>query len=94
MITQTCPHCKSARCKRFGTNRSGSARGRCNDCNKTFTPHPNSRALTHQKEGQIVLALQERVSQRGIARTFKVARLTIRNIRKKAPLLCSHACVT
>ena len=90
MITQTCPHCKSARCKRFGTNRSGSARGRCNDCNKTFTPNPNSRAMTHQKEGQIVAALQERISQRGIARTFRVARLTIRNIRKKAPLVSRH----
>ena len=90
MITQTCPHCQSARGKRFGTNRSGSARGRCNDCNKTFTLNPNSRAMTHQKEGQIVAALQERISQRGIARTFKVARLTIRNIRKKAPLVSRH----
>ncbi len=85
MITQKCPHCQSARCKRFGTNRSGSARGRCNDCDKTFTPDPNGRAMTDHKEAQIVLALQERISQRGIARTFKVARLTIRNIRKKAP---------
>ena len=86
VITQTCPHCKSTRCKRFGTNRSGSARCRCNQCNKTFTPKPNSRAMTEHKEAQIVAALQERISQRGIARTFKVARLTIRNIRKKAPL--------
>ena len=86
MITQTCPHCKSTRCKRFGTNRSGSARGRCNDCNRTFTPDPNSRAMTDPKEAQIVAALQERISQRGIARTFKVARLTIRNLRKKALL--------
>ena len=85
MIAQTCPHCKSARCKRFGTNRSGSARCRCNQCNKTFTPHPHSRAMTDHKEAQIVAALQERISQRGIARTLKVARLTIRNIRKKAP---------
>jgi transposase-like protein len=87
VITQTCPHCKSARCKRFGTNRSGSARCRCNACNKTFTPHPHSRAMTDHKEAQIVAALQERISQRGIARTLKVARLTIRNIRKKAPLV-------
>ena len=86
MITQTCPHCKSTRCKRFGTNRSGSARCRCNECNKTFTLNPNSRAMTGPKEAQIVAALQERISQRGIARTFKVARLTIRNIRKKALL--------
>ena len=87
VITPTCPHCKSARCKRFGTNRSGSVRCRCNECNKTFTLQPNSRAMTHEKETQIILALQERISQRGIARTFKVARLTIRNLRKKAPLV-------
>ena len=43
--------------------------------------------MTHEKETQIILALQERISQRGIARTFKVARLTIRNLRKKAPLV-------
>jgi len=89
-MTQTCPHCKSTRCKRFGTNRSGSARGRCNACHKTFTPQPNSRAMTREKEAQIVAALQERISQRGIARTFKVARLTIRNLRKKVPLLSRH----
>jgi hypothetical protein len=41
--------------------------------------------MTDHKEAQIVAALQERISQRGIARTLKVARLTIRNIRKKAP---------
>ncbi len=87
VITQTCPHCSSPRCKRFGTNRSGSARCRCNECHKTFTPQPNSRAMTERKEAQIVAALQERISQRGIARTFKVARLTIRNLRKKVPLV-------
>jgi hypothetical protein len=43
--------------------------------------------MTDPKEAQIVAALQERISQRGIARTFKVARLTIRNIRKKALLV-------
>ncbi len=43
--------------------------------------------MTREKEAQIVAALQERISQRGIAaRTLKVARLTIRNIRKKMPL--------
>ncbi len=87
VITQACPHCQSAQCKRFGTNRSGSARCRCNQCSKTFTPQPNSRALNERKEAQIVAALQERISQRGIARTLKVARLTIRNLRKKAPLV-------
>jgi hypothetical protein len=52
-------------------------------CHKTFTPKPKSRAMTREKEAQIVAALQERISQRGIAHTFKVARLTIRNLRKK-----------
>jgi DNA invertase Pin-like site-specific DNA recombinase len=39
--------------------------------------------MTPQKEAQILRALQERLSQRGIARTFKVGRQTIRAIRKK-----------
>ena len=39
--------------------------------------------MTPQKEAAILRALTERISQRGIARTLKVGRQTIRVIRKK-----------
>jgi IS30 family transposase len=45
--------------------------------------NPKSRALSSQKEQQIYRALQERISLRGIARTLKVGRQTIRALRKK-----------
>ncbi len=69
MVAVACPACHdTAHIIKFGTNRSGSARLRCKACGKTFTPSPNSRALTPDKQEQIERALAERVSQRGIAR--------------------------
>ena len=84
MITIPCPHCANTKgVIKFGTNRSGTDRCRCHGCAKTFTLNPKSRALSSQKEQQICRALQERISQRGIARTLKVGRQTIRALRKK-----------
>ena len=84
MLAISCPHCGNTKdIIKFGTNRSGTARCRCHSCGKTFTLNPKSRALTPEKEQQICRALQERTSQRGIARTLKVGRQTIRAIRKK-----------
>ena len=83
MLSTTCPHCGSQDVIRFGTNRSGTARYRCHGCGKTFTPNPRSRALTPEKEEAILRALQERISQRGIARALQVGRQTIRDLRKK-----------
>lgn len=39
--------------------------------------------MTPQKEEAITAALAERISQRGIARTLKVSRDTVREVRKK-----------
>lgn len=41
--------------------------------------------MTAEKEAQIAALLQERVSQRGIARALHVGRQTIRALRKKEP---------
>ena len=45
----------------------------------------SSRGLSAAKEALITAALQERVSQRAIARTFRVARTTVRELLKKSP---------
>jgi transposase-like protein len=84
MNALACPHCGNTNTIiKFGNNRSGSARYRCRACGKTFTPAPNNRAMTSEKEEQILALLEERVSQRGIARALKVGRQTIRALRKK-----------
>ena len=80
----TCPDCQKAEpVVRFGFNRGGTQRLRCKDCGKTWTPHPSSRALSPEKEALITAALQERCSQRAIARTFQVACTTVREVLKK-----------
>jgi len=84
MIAISCPHCQEVEgVIRFGTNRSGTPRCRCNACKKTFTLAPKSRALTPEKQQQILRSLAERTSQRGIARALQVSRDTIRAVRKK-----------
>ena len=79
-----CPHCHQTETViRFGTNESGSRRCRCKDSNKTFTPKPNSRKTTPEKEQQIERALQERLSIEATARLLKVAKKTIYKTLKK-----------
>ena len=80
----TCPLCQQAEpVVRHGTNRGGTARCRCKDCNKTFTPKPNTRRTTPETEHKIVRALEERLSIEAAARLLKVAKKTIYKTLKK-----------
>jgi len=84
MVAIPCPFCqKPDAVNKHGTNRGGTARLRCLACNKTFTPNPNPRAVSEEKEQSILNLLTERVSQYGIARALGVSRVTVRKIRKK-----------
>jgi transposase-like protein len=83
MIILSCPYCGDTAIIKFGTNRSGTPRCRCHGCGRTFTLSPKSRAMTPEREVLILRALQERISQRGIARTFQVGRQTVRAVRKR-----------
>jgi transposase-like protein len=86
MIALPCPSCASLDVIRFGNNGSSKTeRGRCKNCCRCFTPKPNSRSLTPEKEEAIVRALAQGISQVGIAAPFKVGRDTVRAIRKKMP---------
>jgi transposase-like protein len=79
-----CPFCRQTEpVIRFATNQSGSARCRCKDGNKTFTPVSKSRKTTPEKEQQIERALQERLSIEATARLLKVAKKTIYRTLKK-----------
>jgi len=88
MVSETykCPACDlSEPVVRFGFTSIGNQRLRCQTCKKTWTPKARSRAMSPEKEALIAAALQERSSQRAIARTFKVARTKVREILKKSP---------
>ena len=79
-----CPFCHQAEpVVKFGYNRGGTARCRCNDCKRTFTPQPNPRNLTPEKEQRILDALAERLSMDAIARMVHVSKTTIYNTLKK-----------
>ena len=80
----SCPYCRQTEpVVKFGYNRSGTARCRCNECSKTFTPKPNPRLVTPEKEQRILDALAERLSMDAIARMLHVSKTTIYNTLKK-----------
>ena len=86
-----CPHCQKAEpVIRHGTNRGGTARCRCKDCNKTFTPVPSPRKTSPQREAQVLAALAERLSISAVARMFCMSRQTIYELLKKNTVT-SHA---
>ncbi len=87
MVSETykCPVCGLSELGvRFGFTQAGSQRLRCQECGKTWTPHARSRKMSSEKAALIEAALQERLSQRAIARTFRVARTTVREVLKKS----------
>ncbi len=79
-----CPHCHKAEpVIRHGTNRGGTARCRCKDCKRTFTPAPNTRKTSPQREAQVLSALSERLSIAAVARMLGMSRQTIYDLLKK-----------
>ena len=55
----------------------GTQRLFCKVCQKRFTPDPVNRSLSEEKQELIEKALTEIISQRGIARTFKMSPFTL-----------------
>jgi transposase-like protein len=87
MVTQVhvCPFCNLSKpVIRFGFNRTGTQRLRCTACCKTWSPAGKSRTLSREKEALIEKALQERLSQRAIARALSAGRETVRRVLKKS----------
>jgi transposase-like protein len=80
-----CPHCqKPDSVVKHGTNRGGSARCRCTACRRSFTPAPSPRRTSEQTRQAVGRALAERMSQRAIARCFRVSFQTIRKVAQEA----------
>jgi transposase len=83
-ISIPCPYCQQAEpVIKHGVTAAGSQRFQCKACDKTFTPAPIVRAVTPEKEEQILRHLQERTSIRGICRVLECSPNTVYATLKK-----------
>jgi len=72
----TCPDCHSEDVIRFGKTASGFARFRCKACGRTFSDAPE-RGHDEPFKARVLAAYEERMSMRGVARTFRISRNTL-----------------
>jgi transposase-like protein len=86
MVAVLCRCCQSERLIKDGWSAQGKQRYRCRSCGRRSCESPMAIGLSTEKEAQILAALNERMSLRGIARTFKVSRNTITDLLKKRHL--------
>ncbi len=77
-----CIHCGSERVVRDGKSRGGKQRYRCRGCGRRSREHPYQGRSPAQEE-QVLALMQERTSQRGIARALHISRVTVAHILKK-----------
>jgi transposase-like protein len=79
-------YCGSERLVKAGLSVGGKQRYLCRGCGKRSSQDPNPRGVSAEKEAQILAALNERMSLRGVARTFGISRNTIAALlQKKTP---------
>jgi transposase-like protein len=80
----TCPHCQSDNLAKHGKTSAGNQRFRCNTCRRAYCPQPQKPASQDPEFQELLLsAHHERMSLRGIARTFGVGRQTVADLIKK-----------
>ena len=79
----SCPTCANTNTRLFG-HQSGKQRYRCRDCQKTSRDNPAPRETDPRRKAQILAAYHERMSMRGLARTFGVSRSTVSKWLKKS----------
>lgn len=76
-VTITCLHCGSDQLVRNGHAPNGKQRYRCRACGRQSRENPAPNGYTEEKRSEILKALHERSSLRGIERTFGVSRNTV-----------------
>lgn len=82
-ITLTCIHCGSDQLTRNGHAPNGKQRFKCRACGRQSREHPAPNGYADERRAEILNALHERSSLRGIARTFGVSRQTVTAWMKK-----------
>ena len=76
-MTHACRHCGSERLQKNGRTQRGAQRALCLDCQRTFTLSPKGPRYDQPFKAQVVAAYQDRMSTRGIRRTFGVCYQTV-----------------
>jgi transposase-like protein len=82
-ITKTCVHCGSDQLVRNGLASNGKQRYACKSCGRRSRENPAPNGYPDERRSEILKALHERSSIRGIARTFGVSRNTVTSWMKK-----------
>ena len=76
-IVHVCQRCGSERIRKNGRAENGDQRAKCLDCERTFILEPAGPHYSPAFKGQVVAAYQDRMSIRGITRTFGVCYETV-----------------
>ena len=76
-IVHVCLRCGSERIRKNGHADNGAQRAKCLECRRTFVLQPKGVRYDHRFKEQVVAASQDRMSLRGVTRTFGVCRKTI-----------------
>lgn len=85
MVTLTlhCAHCGSEQLVRNGRASNGKQRYKCRACGRQSRENPSPNGYSEERRSEILKALHERSSLRGIERTFGVSRNTVTAWMKK-----------
>ena len=76
-LVHVCPHCGGERLQKNGHTSHGAQRAKCVDCQRTFTLEPKGARYDQKFKAQVLSAYQDRMSLRGIKRTFGVCYQTV-----------------
>jgi len=76
-IVHVCARCASERIRKNGHAGNGAQRARCLACARTFILQPKGARYDQRFKDQVVAAYQDRMSLRGIRRTFGVCYQTV-----------------
>ena len=77
LVVHTCRHCGSERLRKNGHANNGAQRAKCLECGRTFILEPKGPRYDQKFKDQVLSAYQDRMSLRGIKRTFGVCYQTV-----------------
>ena len=76
-VAHQCRHCGSEHLRKNGHATNGAQRAKCLECGRTFILEPTGPRYSEETKAQVLAAYQERMSTRGIRRTFGVCYQTL-----------------